>query len=85
MSFRREGGSLEIALRVLVHPIRRRLLESLWEKDRSFDELNRICSNHGRLGYHLRSMSEMVVRDPGRKVFRLTDEERMVWEWLVQV
>jgi len=71
-------------LHVLWHPIRRRLLESLWEKDRSFDELNRICSNHGRLGYHLRSMSGMMIRDPRRKVYRLTDEGRVAWEWLVQ-
>jgi hypothetical protein len=71
-------------LHVLWHPIRRRLLESLWEKDRSFDELNRICRNHGRLGYHLRSMSGMVIRDPTGKLYRLTDEGRVAWEWLIQ-
>lgn len=71
-------------MHVLWHPIRRRLLESLWEKDRSFDELNRICRNHGRLGYHLRSMSGMVTRDPTGKLYRLIDEGRVAWEWLIQ-
>jgi DNA-binding transcriptional ArsR family regulator len=73
-----------MALHILAHPIRRRILESLSEKDRSYDELNKICRNHGRLAYHLRAMSGMMDKDPDRKVYTLTDNGRATWQWLLR-
>jgi len=59
-------------------------LESLCEKDHSFIELRDICvSNHGKLGYHLRKMRDIVERDPIRKVYRLTDEGRLLYQWFI--
>jgi hypothetical protein len=76
--------SFDKLLHILEHPIRRRLLGSLWEKDLSYDELTRICSNHGRLGYHLRQMCEIVKRVPKEKTYRLTQSGRVAWDWYAQ-
>jgi DNA-binding transcriptional ArsR family regulator len=71
-------------LYILEHPIRRRILASLWEKDLSYDELTRISSNHGRLGYHLRQMREIVKKAPEEKRYRLTQSGRVAWDWYAQ-
>jgi DNA-binding transcriptional ArsR family regulator len=76
--------SFDMLCHILEHPIRRRILESLWEKDLSYDELTRICRNHGRLGYHLRQMCEIVKRVPKEKMYRLTQSGRVVRDWLAQ-
>lgn len=65
--------------------MRRRILESLWEKDRSFVELASICEvDHGKLGYHLRNMRSMVRRDSSSNGFQITEEGRAVHEFLAQ-
>jgi DNA-binding transcriptional ArsR family regulator len=80
----RKERSFDKLLHILEHPIRRRILESLREKDLSYDELTRICSNHGRLGYHLRQMCEIVKRVPKEKMYRLTQSGRVAWDWYAQ-
>jgi len=78
-------GQFEKSLSILRHPIRRTILESLSEKDRSFVELTDICIvNHGKLGYHLRKMRNTVEHDPDRDVYRLTHEGRLTCEWFIQ-
>ena len=76
--------SFDMLCHILEHPTRRRILESLWEKDLSYNELTRICSNHGRLGYHLRQMRKIVKRAPKEKTYRLTQSGRVVRDWLAQ-
>jgi len=71
-------------LLVLVYPIRRAVLESLWEREHSFDELTRICEDHGKLGYHLRRMRATVRRDPDSGAYQLTDQGRLAYEWLTE-
>jgi hypothetical protein len=80
----RKEGSFDKLCHILEHPTRRRILESLWEKDLSYPELTRICSNHGRLGYHLREMSKIGKRVPNEKTYRLTQSGRVVRDWLAQ-
>ena len=80
----RKERSFDKLLHILEHPIRRRILESLREKDLSYDEVTRICSNHGRLGYHLRQMCEIVKRVPKEKMYRLTQSGRVAWDWYAQ-
>ncbi len=80
-----EDRFFEEALAVLSHPIRRKILEYLWEKEYSFLELSNICErDHGKLGFHLRKMNGLVDRDPSRKVFQLTPKGRLMYEFLVQ-
>jgi len=56
-------------LSVMRHPLRRKILEHLYGKGRSFTELSEILlRNHGRLGYHLRMMRDIVERDPDRRI-----------------
>jgi DNA-binding transcriptional ArsR family regulator len=76
--------SFDMLCHILENPTRRRILESLWEKDLSYDELTRICSNHGRLGYHLRQMSKIVKKVPKEKTYRLTQSGRVVRDWFAQ-
>ena len=80
----RKERSLDKLLHILEDPTRRRILESPWEKDLSFNELGRICSNHGRLGYHMRQMREIVKRVPNEKMYRLTQSGRVAWDWYAQ-
>lgn len=80
-----DSGLFEDALVILKHPLRRRILEHLWEKEYSFNELSRICEeDHGKIGYHLRKMQRLVRRHPDRKVFQLTDEGRLAYDFLTQ-
>jgi len=75
----------EKSLSVLRHTIRRKVLEFLWEKEHPFVELSTICvADHGKLGYHLRRMKNIVEHDPDRKVYRLTDEGRLIHGWFIQ-
>jgi len=73
---------LDEVLFVLGHPIRRRILERLWEKDCSFGELLDICGDSGKLGFHLRKMKNLVEHDTTRRVFQLNTQGRLIHEFL---
>jgi len=67
----------------IAHPIRRRILECLSEENESsFRELLEHCavSNHGKLGFHIRSLKGLVESDSSTKRFRLTDRGRLATE-----
>jgi DNA-binding transcriptional ArsR family regulator len=62
--------------RALAHPIRRRIIECLQKKGAlSFRELLKSVGlgNHGKLGFHIKALEELVERDPSKKRYRLTD------------
>jgi hypothetical protein len=80
----RKERSFDKLCHILENPIRRRIVESLWEKDLSYPELTNICNNHGRLGYHLRQMREIVKRVPKEKTYHLTQSGRVARGWLAQ-
>lgn len=78
-------GLFEDAVVVLKHPLRRRILEYLWEKEYSFNELSKLCEeDHGKIGYHLRKMKRLVRHHPDRKVYQLTREGRLAHDLLLQ-
>jgi len=63
-------------LQAINHPIRREILELLKEeKALSFNELSRriAAGNHGRLGFHLRSLAELVEHESSTNKYRLSD------------
>jgi hypothetical protein len=66
--------------RAMAHPTNRRIIESLHDQDLSFtDLLNEVGnSNHGRFGYHLRTLSKFVELEPETKKYRLTDKGRLL-------
>jgi PAS domain S-box-containing protein len=75
---------LEEVLFVLKHPIRRKIVERLWEKDCSFSELLDLSKDSGKLGFHLRKMGTLVARDTDRRYFHLTSRGRLTYEFLTQ-
>lgn len=72
--------------RALAHPIRRRiisyLLENAWG---SFTELLKHVDirDHGKLGFHLRSMKELIDYDDSRKGYRLTERGQLAYELML--
>jgi len=68
--------------RALTHPIRRRIIEYLQERDLSFQELLKsvVISNHGKLGFHLKALGGLVEREPSMKKYRLTDRGQLAGE-----
>jgi DNA-binding transcriptional ArsR family regulator len=67
-------------LHAINHPTRRKILKLLQEERAlSFNELSRciIVGNHGRLGFHLRALAELVEHEPSTNKYRLTDAGRM--------
>lgn len=67
----------------LSHPIRRSILECLREKSAlSFQELVKCTAigNHGKLGFHIRSLTGLVEHDPSVKKYRLTDRGQLAAE-----
>lgn len=63
-------------LQAINHPIRREILELLKGKEAfSFNELSRriAVGNHGRLGFHLRALAELVEHEPSTNKYRLSD------------
>lgn len=66
--------------RAMAHPIRRRIVELLRDADLSFVELlNAVSeSNHGKLGYHLRTLKTFVELVPSTNKYRLTDRGRLL-------
>jgi DNA-binding transcriptional ArsR family regulator len=69
--------------RALAHPIRRRIIKCLQEKDAlSFRELLKYIgiSNHGKLGFHIKALRGLVEREPTMKKYRLTDRGQLAGE-----
>jgi len=68
--------------RALAHPIRRRIIECLQERDLSFQELLKsvAISNHGKLGFHIKALRGLVEREPSMKEYRLTDRGQLAGE-----
>jgi len=69
--------------RALAHPIRRRIIECLQEKDAlSFRELLKHVGigNHGKLGFHMKALGELVEREPSMGKYRLTDRGQLAGE-----
>lgn len=76
-------------LRALAHPVRRLIIESLREKNvLSFNELLAYSEivNHGKLGFHLRTLKGLVEREPSTGKYRLTDRGQLAGEliWDIQ-
>jgi DNA-binding HxlR family transcriptional regulator len=61
--------------RAITHPIRRRIIECLQNGDLSFAELLNAVGeiNHGKFGYHLRTLKTFIELEPSTKKYRLTD------------
>jgi hypothetical protein len=57
------------------HPVRRRIIGSLQNRDLSFTELlNAVgSSNHGRLGFHLRALKDFVELETSTRKYHLTN------------
>ena len=68
--------------KALVHPIRRLIIECLQEKDLSFQELLECLAigNHGRLGFHLRTLSGLVEHEISTNKYHLTDRGQLAGE-----
>jgi DNA-binding transcriptional ArsR family regulator len=70
-------------LRAVAHPVRRRIIESLREKNiLSFNEMLEFVDivNHGKLGFHLRALRGLVEREPSTNKYRLTDRGLLAGE-----
>lgn len=70
--------------RALAHHVRRRIIECLQENALSFSELlMRVdIGNHGKLGFHIRALAELVEREPSTRKYRLTDRGQLASELL---
>jgi len=74
----------EICL-VLGHPLRREILDFLFENSQSFAELRSACTvDNGELGYHLRRMKDLIDHDSRGDLYQLTERGRIVCGWLNQ-
>ena len=74
--------------RALAHPIRRRIIECLQERnDLSFRELLKHVgvSNHGKLGFHIKALRGLVEREPSVKKYRLTDRGQLAGELILDI
>ena len=74
--------------RALSHPIRRQIIECLQkQKALSFYELLQCAptSNHGKLGFHLRALEELIEHDPSTSKYRLTDRGKLAAEVICTV
>ena len=67
-------------LRAMVHPIKRRIIECLQDASLSFtellDEIPEI--NHGKFGYHLRTLRAFVELEPSTAKYRLTNRGKLL-------
>jgi len=78
----------EKVFRALSHPTRRRIIECLREsKIISFQELSQCVgiANHGKLGFHIRALTELVERDPSIRKYRLTDRGQLAAELILDI
>jgi hypothetical protein len=65
----------------MLHPLNRKIIDCLRDENLSFtDLLDRVTAdgNHGKFGYHLRTLSEFVELEPTRKEYRLTDRGKLL-------
>jgi len=65
----------------MLHPVNRKIVECLHDESLSFtDSLNRVGvdGNHGKFGYHLRTLTEFVELEPTTKKYRLTDRGKLL-------
>ncbi len=64
-----------------MHPMNRKIIECLHDENLSFmDLLNSVGAdgNHGKFGYHLRTLSKFVELEPTTKKYRLTDRGKLL-------
>jgi len=65
----------------MLHPVNRKIIECLHDENLSFtDLLNSVGAdgNHGKFGYHLRTLSKFVELEPTTKKYRLTDRGKLL-------
>ena len=70
-------------LKAITHPVRRRIIESLREKNGlSFNELIECVDigNHGKLGFHLRALKGLIEREPSKNKYILTEKGQLASE-----
>lgn len=68
--------------KALAHPIRRSILECLQNRNLSFTQLLECTHtrNHGKIGFHLRVLSELVELEPSTGKYHLTDRGKLANE-----
>jgi hypothetical protein len=65
--------------RAMLHPVNRKIIECLHYEDLSFTNLlDKVDGNHGKFGYHLRTLREFVELEPTTKKYRLTDRGKLL-------
>ena len=67
--------------RAMLHPVNRKIIECLHDENLSFTELlNKVATegNHGKFGYHLRTLGKFVELEPITKKYRLTDRGKLL-------
>jgi len=67
--------------RAMSHPVNRKIIDCLHDENLGFTELlNKVGDdgNHGRFGYHLRTLSKFVELEPTTKKYRLTDKGKLL-------
>jgi hypothetical protein len=67
--------------RAMSHPVNRKIIDCLHDGNLGFTELlNKVGDdgNHGRFGYHLRTLSKFVELEPTTKKYRLTDKGKLL-------
>jgi len=67
--------------RAMAHPVNRKIIDCLHDENLGFTELlNKVGDdgNHGRFGYHLRTLSKFVELEPTTKKYRLTDKGKLL-------
>lgn len=67
--------------RALLHSANRKIIECLCDENLSFTDLLKKVGdngNHGKFGYHLRTLSEFVELEPATKKYRLTDRGKLL-------
>lgn len=73
--------------KALAHPLRRRIIECLRDKNLSFSELMKCAevSNHGTIGFHLRSLGGLVALEPSTAKYHLTDRGKLAGELIQNI
>jgi len=65
--------------RAMLHPVNRKIIECLHDEDLPFTNLlDKVDGNHGKFGYHLRTLREFVEFEPTTKKYRLTDRGKLL-------
>jgi len=67
--------------RAMSHPVNRKIIECLQDENLTFSELlDKVGDdgNHGKFGYHLRTLREFVELEPTTKKYCLTDRGKLL-------